>query len=296
VICGDYIVHQALPTWDTYYTHVQTGVTVKLAEPLEKPLPSQTGLAIGLRGWDKRYLAFVDCSTGTIQVEKVLNPYNADFNAQCVVENEGVIYLLGEGTNSKPSKIITYSNGVWGEKACPLALQSLTVRNAYKDPYTASLYIVCSGGRYFVSDDNLTTVTEIMGLRELTWVAEQPSFTETAIIFSAGSDAFAYVRDSGQLIDIKAAFPTMQAVCAVGRQWIIVADNKLFTSDDMLKTAHVAYTHTATISERPTLCQMRGNELLTWCKTSDNASILKMMLDADLDSPKAKFKVFKESY
>ncbi|WP_462172018.1 hypothetical protein [Pseudoalteromonas xiamenensis] len=300
VICGDYIVHTSLPSWDTYYTHYETGVTVKLAEPLANPLPSTTNTAVALRGWDKKYLAFVDCSKGSIQIEKALNPYNANFSARSIVEKDGVIYVLGagveSGTTQHPNKVITYSSGVWGEKACPAELLNTSVNYAFLDPYTKNIWLICSNGKYFVSDDNLVSVTEVVGLRELTGVTETPSFTDTAIIFTSGNDAFAYVRNTGQMIDIKAAFPNMKAVYAVGRQWIVVSENKLFTTDDMLKTTHVAYTHDSNFSTWATLCQMRNTDLLIWQKTNDKALLLKMSLEPDLLSPKAKFKVYKESF
>lgn len=275
---------------NSHATNVDTGSSIQYAEPLENPI-SMGDVIIALRGWDKRDLIIAD-TNGILQ--KPRNPHASPFMAQCLAEKDGVIYVLGEGYIDAPNEIITYVDGVWGEKACPDILLDKSIRWAFGDPYTNDIWLWV-GDALYVTNDDFATVKKVIDDGMPVGVVEAPSFNENSIMFVTTSGSAAYIRDTGELIDIQAAFPELVGATIIGRQWVILAGDTIYTSDDQLKTYHKAYTHDRPFSSGVTYCKAVGEELHIWQKGAA-ANLLRMQLIPDLDSPKATFRVLKESF
>ncbi|NKC18670.1 hypothetical protein CWC29_007400 [Pseudoalteromonas sp. S4498] len=286
-----YIIHESAGGSSTWYaTNVDTGVSRQYVEPLESPI-SYGDYIYALRGWDKRDLIIAD-TNGILQ--KPRNPNHADFTANCLVEKHGVFYVLGAGYGTAPNKIITFVDGVWSTKTCPEILLDRDIERAYSDPYSNDILLFC-GDSLYVTNDEFVTVRRIEGVTLPIGIKEPPTFTDSTIMFTTSSGAIAYIRDSGEVVDIGAAFPEFVGGCLIGRQWVILAGNKIYTTDDALKSYHVAYTHPEAFATSTTYCKPVGNELQIW-QTGATSKLLRMTLEPDLDSPKARFRVFKESF
>lgn len=286
-----HIIHDGAAGVSTWYaTNIDTGVSRQYVEPLESPI-SYGGYIYALRGWDKRDLIIAD--TNKI-LQKLRNPKHENFTANCLVEKHGVIYVLGAGYSTAPNKIITFVDGVWGEKNCPDELINLSIHRAYSDPYSNDILLICSDSLY-ITNDEFVTVRRVDGVKIPEGIKEPPTFTDSTIMFTASSGAIAYIRETGETVDIGAAFPDFAGGCLIGRQWVILAGNKIYTTDDALKSYHVAYTHTEAFATQVTYCKPVGSELQIWQK-GESVNLLRMTLEPDLESPKAKFRVLKESY
>lgn len=295
VFNNGYLLHNADDN-KTYISSWETGESTQLQEPVSSIVAYKAAF-VGLRQYDSRYIAFVSNN----KFEIVLNTLNANFFASCCIAIDSKIVVLGS-SQSNENKVCIYdaSSKVWSDKPLPAQLLSENITSALFDEYTNSVYFIASNKLYRTADMFATVELLSSDTDKLTGLVVSFCASESAIMIICSTSALVFVRDTKAFVDVKAALPDVRGGALLGRQWLLWNKDVLLSSDDMLETYHTSYTHDYDVAmgsfHKLTVCTVLDDKFMFYTKSNENAEIVSMSLEPDLSTPKAVFRVLKESY
>ncbi len=214
----------------------------------------------------------------------------------CVESDNGV--LISVDFPSGNSEIHYYKDGVFTVRDGVDALLKGTsaATKLYRDEIDGRIWVAIGNDWYF-SDDELAT-SSIKIIDQPVGVDDKPVFSNKYVCFTSNTASKVWVRESGQVIDVTTFLPSPKAVAAVGDAILVIKDDKVYITENDFDTYSIAYTHDRVFCDRLYgMFDIVGSELVAWVNDStENSGLLKFGLTPDLTKPKAKFRVFKESY
>lgn len=297
VLNGDFALHKTFDSaqMKTLITNVVTGVSTDfINEPVYSPIALNNKF-VGIRVNDPRDIVLID-SDGAYSF--MTNPNVGGFTSRCLVESvDGGFFVLGEGYSTNPNKVIKYLNGIWSSEGVPAALVGNNIVYAFKDKFDDAIWLKANDGVY-VSNDNLKTVDKINELDGVSF--SSMSFSDSAVMFKSKTTCFVMTRGTRDLTNLHSKFTDFAGATLIGEQWIVVSERFIYGSSNKFVTSNVIYEHTFNFSkgdiDKLVMCEQQGDELLVWANSNEKSEIVKLALEDDLANPKAKIKVFKESF
>ena len=205
--------------------------------------------------------------------------------------------IFGKSVNhsSFDSRILYYKDGVFSERSSAALFKSKDVSLAFRDSVDGSIWVNINNDWYQTNDDGLTLSAELISMA--TGSRHVPTFSSKYITACHNSSAIVRNRATGEIIDVRAKLGTVIGLATIGETLIALVGDKMYVSEDGFETYNLAYTHDTVFADYLfNVFTVSGNELIAWVNDSTKTEMLKFQLTPDLTKPKAKFRVFKESY